>query len=336
MQILNSDTELSSGRREAARGGEGGISLADVAILGTLEEQTVNTSSHHRLATLLSALLLMAGCKQPADVELTSEVSDENLEVYSVTVSEPDVATSSVDSIAVLPEDQTKHDGLCVINSVTWDDGTTVRHLAYARVFIGDTVARVLGRKVGVRGMDLGRLTLNGTPMLKVPHRIPVNRIFGRDTTIVFGWEYVLDITQSHRANFAYTWTMTPVVGSPRSVGIATPESLVVLAPRSGAVFSRGRNAQLRWTGGTGKMTIIISSYDAVLNQVTPVLEIKAKADNGRVTLPSKLLAMLPAHRYFILTFALANRSVIDVTQPVGGRVLVQAACVHNCYVEVQ
>ena len=161
----------------------------------------MNMTPYTRLAALFAILSCIAGCKQPADIELTSDTSDENLEVYSVATSDPDIATSPVDSIAVLPEDQTKHFGLFVINSVTWDVGTTPRHVAYSRVLVGDTVARVLGRRVGVRGIDLGTLMLNGTPMAKVPHRIPVDRIFGRDTTIVFGVEYLLDLTRSYRAN---------------------------------------------------------------------------------------------------------------------------------------
>jgi hypothetical protein len=289
-----------------------------------------------RLAVLLAVLSFIAGCKQPADIELTSDSDGENLEVYSVASSDPDIATSPVDSIAVLPEEQTKHFGLFVINSVTWDDGSTPRHLTYSRVLVGDTVARVLGRKVGVRGIDLGTLTLNGTPMVKVPHRIPVDRIFGRDTTIVFGVEYLLDLTRSYRANLPYTWTVTPVLGASRSVSIESPESLAVIAPRSGAVFSRSQNAQVRWSGGTGKLTIIVSSYEQARNQVTPVLELKVKAANGKATLPAKLLAMLPANRYFILTFVLANRTTLDVAQPAGGKLLVQAASVYNCYVEVQ
>lgn len=296
----------------------------------------MHTQPFTRLAALLTGLFLVAGCQQPAEIELESDPADENLEVYAVNLTDPDVATNPVDSIAVLPDDQTKYAGLFVINSVTWDAGTTVRHLAYSRALVGDTIVRVLGRKVGVRGRDLGTMTLNGMPMYKVPHRIPVNRIFGRDTSIIFGVEYVTGLGQNYLANHVYTWTMTPVSGTPRTVDIETPDSLVVLAPKGGAVFLRGTDADIRWSGGRGKMTIIVSAYEPTLNQLIPVMELRVKANSGRAKFPAKLLAMLPAHRHFVLTFVLANRSVSDVGQPVSATVLVQAAFVHNCYIEVQ
>jgi hypothetical protein len=172
--------------------------------------------------------------------------------------------------------------------------------------------------------------------MLKVPHRIPVDRLFGRDTSVVRGVEYLADLTQSYQADHAYSWTVYSRLLPVLTVGIETPEALSVLSPRGGAVLPRNKNAEILWTGGKGKVTIIVSQYDLLLRRAKPLLELRVKANTGRAVLPVKLLAMLPAQRYFVLTFILANKKEISVTQPVSGTILIQAASVYNSYVEVR
>jgi hypothetical protein len=288
------------------------------------------------LILLLIGLLAIAGCQQPADIALTPEVSDDNLEVHAVVLPDTNIAVSSVDSSAVLPDDQVRYDGSCVINSVTWDAGTAVFTTAYSRVFFADSVVRVVGRKVGVGGMDAGALTLNGALMLKVPHRIPVARLFGHDSTIVRGVEYLMDLTQSYQADHLYSWIVYSHLSPVLNVAIDTPEPLSVLSPRGGAVLSRNKNAEILWKGGKGKVSIIVSQYDPLLKRAKPLLELRVKANTGRAVLPVKLLAMLPATRYFVLTFILANRKETPVSQPASGTILVQAASVYNSYVEVR
>ncbi len=313
-----------------------GISLLDVGILVTVSDKTMRAHAISFLIILLIGLLAIAGCQQPADIALTPEVIDDNLEVHAVVLPDSNIVVSSVDSSGILPDDQVRYDGSCVINSVTWDAGSAVYSAAYSRVFFADSVARVLGRKVGVGGLDVGTLALNGSLMPKVPHRIPVDRFFGRDTSIVRGVEYLMDLTQSYQADHAYSWTVYSHLSPVLTVSIDTPEPLLVLSPRGGAVLPRNKNAEILWKGGKGKLSIIVSQYDPLLKRAKPLLELRVKTNTGRAVLPVKLLAMLPAQRYFVLTFILANKKETSVSQPASGTILVQAASVHNSYVEVR
>jgi hypothetical protein len=319
---------------------ESGISHTVLGILVTVLETVMITRSRSLLMfglrVVAIGLLGVAGCQQPADIALTPEITDDNLEVHAVVLPDADIAVSSVDSSAVLPDDQVRFDGSCVINSVTWDAGSVVLNAAYSRVFFADSVVRVLGRKVGVVGMDVGTLTLNSSLMIKVPHRIPVDRLFGRDTSVIRGVEYLMDLTQSYQADHAYSWTVYYHLAPVLTVGIETPEALSVLSPRGGSVLPRNKNAEILWSGGKGKVSIIVSKYDPLLKKATPLLDLRVKANNGRAVLPVKLLAMLPAQRYFVLTFILSNRKEISVSQPATGTIMVQAASVYNSYVELR
>jgi hypothetical protein len=296
----------------------------------------VHKQPFSRFAVLLIGLATIAGCKQPSDIELTSEDGDDNVELYAVTIPDPDIATNAVDSTAVLPEEQVKYDGLCVVNSVIWDAGTSTRTAAYSRVIVTDSIARVFGRKVGVRGKDLGTLLLDGAPMWKLPHRISVSRLFGLDTSIVFGVEYLVDISRTYLARHTYTWSMSLPILSFLSVNIDSPDSLVVLQPRGGVVLQRTERAVIRWTGGRGKVSIIVSRYDPLLKTIVPVMEMRVKANTGGAVIPKKVMAMLPAQRYFVLTFVLSNRKEVQFGGAASSTLLVQAASVYNSFVEVQ
>ena len=101
-------------------------------------------------------------------------------------------------------------------------------------------------------------------------------------------------------------------------------------------MIPRTKDLDIRWNGGKGKMSVIVSQYDPPTRTVKPILELRVKANNGKAVVPAKLLSTLPQQRYFVLTFILANRKEVTVTQPATGTILVQAAAVHNCYVEVR
>jgi hypothetical protein len=295
----------------------------------------VRRKFHPYLVALLAGLLATSGCKQPTDVELTPDDADGSIEMYPVTMPDQDIVTTSIDSSAVLPAEQVSYDGICVLNSVTWDNGTTVRSLAYSRVLIADSAARFFGRKVGVRGRDIGTLLLNGTAMAKIPHLISVTRLFGRDTSVAFGVEYLTDLTHTYQAKHQYTWSPSWQIFSTSNVNIESPDSLVITAPRGGAVLSRDRKAVIKWTGGSGKLRIYISRYDSTTQRALPVIELKVKASSGKVAIPTSVLALLPADRLFVLTFVLENRK--DVTIGSGtATMLVQAASVYNSIVEVR
>ncbi|MEK9138271.1 MAG: hypothetical protein AAB393_14190, partial [Bacteroidota bacterium] len=135
------------------------------------------------VATVLG--LLLSGCKQPSEVKLQDE---SELEVTSVALLDSSIASVSVDSNAVLPKDQQEFAGLLQVVSAKFDGGQGVRSIAFSRVVFEQRSRPVLdsGRITGYSGVDLGFLvTLNGSPMLRIPHRV-FKRFSRRDTTVGF------------------------------------------------------------------------------------------------------------------------------------------------------
>ena len=291
----------------------------------------------HAGFTVVITALVLAACQQPPDVELTHEGTETSLEVLPIVVPDTNLSLQSVDSLAVLPEDQLRFGGQLLINNVTLDGGQGRSSFVYARVFFADSVISMVGRMVGYHGMDLGTVALNGIAMIKVPHRIGVRRSFGHDTLVVRGVEYLADLSSSYQPNHQYVWT---IAGGPLGTvtqSVESPGELMVVSPTGGAVIPRNKDLLLQWAGGNGRLAIVISTVDPLTRRTKPLIELRPRANTGRALLPAKLLQQLPAqHRFYAFTFILANRKDSVVVQQYAGRIIAQAAAVYTSTIELR
>ena len=309
-------------------------------VFGLIKKTTCLVESDlvkHALIILSSLGLLLAGCKQPAEVELDGIGPENEFEVISLDQGDSDVPVNQVDSVAVLAEDQLNFAGLFIVNSVKVDDGRSIREFAFSKVFVADQgrppiVIPPFNRRVGHFGVFLGNLTLNNSPMTPILHRIRVHRMHG-DTTIVAGVEYFRDLTSSYQANQTYVWRSD---SAGAGVSIQSPAELSVLSPRGGSVILRNRVLRLRWSG-VERVFVIISAREASTERLKPVLLIRPTGNQNRVVLSPKVLRLLPRSPHFVFTFVRANRKELSIGGPVfSGEILVQAASVYNSYVELR
>ncbi len=280
--------------------------------------------------------LMLGGCRQPADIELTSDEDLNNIEVYPVALPDTNITVASVDSTGILPVDQVRFAGFFTITAITWDAGVVTKSLAFSRVFFTDSTVRVFDRVVGFLGRDVGTVTLNGDLMFKLPHRIAVPRFLSRDTIITSGVEYLSDLTSSYQADHLYIWSITKNLQPVYTVVGESPEKISVNTPRGGGVYFRSKDLPLRWAGGKGSLSLVISQYDPLSQKARPLVELRVRANTGRAMIPAKLLTQLPKQTSYIFTFILANKKELQVTQPVSGKVFVQAASVYNCFLELR
>jgi hypothetical protein len=277
------------------------------------------------LISLVAVALVLAGCEQPGEVELTSDETD--LVVTAIDLPDSSLEYQPVDSSAVLPADHQRFAGHVTVTKVRFDAGTRVDSTALSRVYFADRTRPIKrnGRTIGFFGFNLGIVTLNSIPMLQVPHRL-------RDTTA--GFEYVQDLRASYRPNTLYQWVADPIIIDPVRVSIESPDDLTVLVPRGGSRIPRDRDLEMRWTG-RGNIFIIISSRDSIAGRLRPLIALQPRTNTGRAVLPSRVLRLLPRERYFVFSFVLANRNEATVIGRFTHEVLVQAAIVHNSFVEL-
>ena len=280
---------------------------------------------------------LAAGCEQPSDIELNSDPQQASLEVIPLKIPDSLVALSSIDTSGILPLEQLDFWGRFLVHHVTVDGGPGNRtSFAYSSALVSDSVVRSDGMMVGFSGISLGMLTVNGIPMVEVPHRIRLRRLFQSDTVWTSGVEYLADLSASYAADAEYTWSSSSLRYGRFDLSIRTPDDLAVLKPAGGAVYSRDRDIPLAWVGGKGLLRIILSAYDRTTKKVFPLLELRPDRNTGRALIPSSLVRQLPKRHDFVLTFILSNRREISLTQASRGRILVQAASVFSTYIQIQ
>jgi hypothetical protein len=273
-------------------------------------------------------------------VEPPAESPAGSLLVTALGNPDTNITVDPIDSTGVLPTDQTGYSGLFLVNTVKYDNGHGTTALAYASAYFGDRNRPLLvnGKVVGYYGIDLmpsalSPLKISGIPMIRYPYRIHIG---SRDTT--FGYVYRASLSPaSLKPKTSFDWD-DPVPDS-RLNGfkdsVQTPEDLIVQAPAGGSVLSRSKQVDLRWSGG-GNIVIVISTYNTVTGKTRPVLQLQPAVNTGKAVIDPHVLQLLPQVRNFVFTFIIANR----FDRLLGGmpkdRILVQAASVHNIYVQLQ
>jgi hypothetical protein len=292
----------------------------------------------HRLLIILTLLaVVVGGCTHPTDIDLALEQGGNDLEITTLAPADSNLATAAVDSSAVLPSDQKRFAGLLLINDVKYDAGTgTPAHVALASAYFADLSRPLhLGQiTFGYYGLSLGPtlapLTINGAPMLRIPHRV---KVLG--TPVHWGYEYVRDITAAYSAGTQYVFRASPDSVGAIEASIDSPEDVNVLAPLGKSIIPRTNDLVMRWTG-RGDITIVVSTYNPLINKTRPVLTLHPRVNRGHATLTSRVLRALPKDRYYVFTFVIANRRESLTVNGYAGTILLQAASVYNSYVELR
>lgn len=293
-----------------------------------------------KLQPILYGLILAvaAGCQKPDPIVVDSGESTERLvEVTPLAAPDTDQTFTSVDTTGVTPQDASSFAAFVLISKVQYDAGAAGTHTeSFSSVYFADrtTPLQFNGKTIGFFGLDLSpAITINGLPMFRFPHRVRVPGVL-RDTA--FGFVYLKDLVGLHQPNSLYTWSIptASVVGS-FSTSIMTPDNVQILAPAGGSVLPRNRDLLLRWTG-KGDLNVVISVMNPVSKKTRPIMKLHPRFNTGRAIIDQRVLQLLPPERFFVFTFVIANRFERLVVAPYQGMILVQAASVHNSYIEFQ
>lgn len=289
----------------------------------------------------LFLIVLLAGCQQPNAVEVTLESDEPQLEVTSLAMVDTSVYQAGVDSVGVIPSDQVDYAGLLLVNNIKFDGGTRWGEYsgAFSSVLITDRSRPLEGPRgkiygyYGVRLMPnlLTPVRVNGLAMREKAHRIKLAGI-----PVSFGYEYDRDVTTIYQPDMPFTWSATPDSLGAVQASIQSPANLQVSSPVGGSVISRNQDLRLLWTG-QGELHIILSAYNPTGKLSRPLLKLHPLVNKGHARVSASILRALPADRYYVFTFIVANRKEVRVDRN-GQTVLVlaQAASVHNIYVELQ
>ncbi|MEW6510824.1 MAG: hypothetical protein AB1428_07685 [Bacteroidota bacterium] len=295
-----------------------------------------------KFLTSLVILLAAAGCQKPDPVVVDpGETTSPKIEVTPIAPADTNAGGTSVDSTGVPPGDATRFSAFLLVSRVVYDAGPAATHVeTFSTAYFADRNRPLTanGRTIGYYGIDLVSnsllpLTINDLAMFRIPYRL---RIPGALRDTVFGSVFVRDVASIYQPNTVMTWrAQSPMSMSQFTTQIVTPDNVRLLEPAGGSMLRRSDPLVLRWEG-RGDLFIVISRINPVTKRTIPFLKIHPKVNLGRVVIEPAILHLLPPERYFVLTFIVSNRFEKMVVGQYPGMILVQAASIHNSYVEFQ
>jgi hypothetical protein len=243
-----------------------------------------------------------------------------------------DLDLASIDSSGVTPDQQIRVNGRMQVTEVTLDNGQGIRRFALASVIFQDTRLPVTvgNRTFGFYGIPVRSLTLDGVPMVRVPHVVRV-RGFLRDT-VHAGSEYLLDLTAGYRPGGTYVWgARATAVSDSVTIPVTSPAALRVLAPAGGTVLDRARDLRLRWQSD-GNVEIVVSMVDPATGRTVPRAKFTPPPGAREAVVPARVLSGFGPGVH-ALTFIRANRYELPTLSEPRGVILVQAAAVSTVFV---
>ncbi len=310
-------------------------------------EHTLRKKGFHRLSIIIASILFLSGCQERTPLELSADQLASDLEVISLQpLAESALAKPLVDTTGVLNSEESKYFGTMFVSGVKYDVGTSHQTVSYSKVSFSDKSQPVepRGKRIGYKGVDVGKVQLDGMDMVKVQKLIhlPDVPVFGNPDTAV-GPQYILANRNGRDAkdfNFRYNsrfdWRVTgngPV--RPFTFSLRTPDELTITSPKATSVISKNENLRVEWQGKAESFQLIISGM--IGSEVQPILQINVKKEGGDVTIPAKVLALLPTEstRTFVFSFISSSSAKLR-TNEFPDDILAVAASVHNLVLTVQ
>ena len=271
---------------------------------------------------------LLVGCQKPGPVEIAPTDPDDVLVVEPIDQTNSQFDVQSIDSTGIPASSLYPLAGYFLVNRVSIDKGQGVRSFAFSAVLLADRNRPILcgdQRIRGYHGVFIPSLSLNGQPMVILPHIIR-----SCSDTVQAGFEYLLDLTSSYQSNSRYRWGFRSLLGDSLGIEVNTPDTLTLIRPAGGSVQRRNQGMPVEWTG-MGKLHIIVSEV-AANGKLSPLFLLRPKLNRGHANIPPSVLRRRSPGVY-ALTFVLANQELM--TAPTGV-VFTQAASIHTTFFVLQ
>ncbi|MHB1686453.1 MAG: hypothetical protein ACYCVH_03640 [Ignavibacteriaceae bacterium] len=269
------------------------------------------------IVVIISGLLLYVfGCDNPAPTELIQDISSE-VNPVQVQVLTKDTSneyySNGFDTTGVANIYSGTSDVITVSGvKVTVHNFTTSSSLAQAIFF--DKSHPVHSSNGGVMGYLTrapGIVKFNNRTAAKIPYHLRFNdHGIHRDT--VLGYQYLLSQNSFVPFNYNYgsviSFQLNQMNGMQFSFNIPTPDEITGKVKLTGNKLNGDLNAVVEWNKSTlsnpGNMKIILGVMVKGTNTSYPLYQLSAN-DNGKLTVPPKLLNELPFNKFdrFVFTF---------------------------------
>ena len=292
--------------------------------------------------TLVLLIMLIAGCEKNASVELTEDGAGRaaDLDVDNAVVTQEPIDPDVQDSSGFFIPAASRYDGRLTIAGYLYDDSHSQHEVSLARAIFFDRSSPITvgsnGDTIGFRTLDLGTVMLDNIPLQRTIERLMNPRLsldtagvsynlINRDGLGGRGFQY--------SGNHAYEWSVSGSPGVPSfEATITSPAAIHIAQPTPRDAVSTNGSLKLRWTGGGDAIGITFCT--AGISQ-RRILQLKVKRNTGSVTIPRRLMQLLPAgHARFILELTSEQNKEVHI-EGYDRPIIVRAITSHNLLLSV-
>lgn len=281
--------------------------------------------------------VLLAGCQKPGPVELNDDQDDSNLiDIKSTgSVSDTLFAVSVGDTSGNFGPQYSRHYAKLIYQNIRLDRLLRKDSLINfeAIFFDKDNPIKHNNRIISFPSFDVGVLKFNEDVLNKIPRRLIIP--LRGDTSI--GYRYQL--RKNYELTTANKWTATGS-GSINAFDISFPPPPTIrvlnLAPR---FINLTEPLNIKWECTNRIINIYISGEDGNLpiRTLTPVMHLQIRNQKGEVTIPVKILELIPVKRFSRFAFSFASET--SRTERIAGYpedVLVHSSSIHSIFLNVR
>ena len=281
-------------------------------------------------------VLVCSGCKNPGPVQLIDNEDDTKLiEMKSVgTVTDSLSLQSGVDSTGLFGAENMSR---MIFTGIRY--GLPVRDsLVQAEAVFLDSAAPILhnGRLITYASYDVGTLSIDNDTFDIYPRRIKLPMMV-KDTII--GYQYKFKIAYDYHHGHTYHWKGSGRhgIGSFNIPFIPPPEIRITgIVPQYIRVTEPLR---LKWDCANQIVDLVISREGGLMQRTwAPVLHLRIRNVKREITIPTKILEILPIKQYQKFLFTFVSDAIPPLTAAIGGygNILIRSTSIHNVVLNVQ
>jgi hypothetical protein len=284
----------------------------------------------------LVIIILLFGCQKPAPVEIIDEQDDSKyIEVTALGNNNDSIYVSpGVDTTGLTSLENSKHFARMILAGVRFDrtdkSGNVIKteSILAEAIFLDKTEPiQQNGRLLTYTSFDVGDLKINSDSIIKYQRQI---RLQMRDSII----GYVYRLLSPYNFQQSYTWSASGssninsfqipfTTASPIHVLNLNPDTIHISKP-----------LYLKWQCSNPIVNIIISGEEDIpygQRRLRPILQFRVHNNKGEITLPVKILQMIPVKLFQRFQFTFVSDS--KFTSTVSGypdEILIYSASIHN------
>ncbi len=274
-----------------------------------MKKSISGTAAHRAMAAVAAFFLaaLVAGCNEQGPVELVDRRGGGPIQIVAPPPQPmPGLELGDADSAGIVPLPPEKVAGHVLIAGARYDGplGTVEATLSRAILFDLTSPVQLDGGRTAYRTLDLGSVTLEGFPLLKI-----AKRIRSASTDTLLGVQYVFYNQRPDGFRYAggtrYDWSATGGPTVPAfTVGINAPPKLFVETLDPSTPVSATEDLRIGWRGGGATVDLVIGLPGDLRVDSRPILHLRLGKNRGGVVIPARILRFLPLSRdRFVFTF---------------------------------